>query len=121
MKRALPLALAALLLAACKARKDFPEPGLGWHSPSFSVVFGRLQRIPAAEADAPPTWALRFGTPNDTYEGELALTPPERLVGYSGGEPVEIRGHVLSDPAPGLYNGRTYVVDSIQLWSGYRQ
>jgi len=123
MKPALPLTLAltALLLAACQARKAFPEPNLGWHSPAFNAVFGRLQRVPAADPDAPPIWTLRFGTPNDTYQGELALIPPERLVGYTGGEPVEIRGHLLPDPTPGPYNGRTYFVDSIQLFSGYRQ
>jgi hypothetical protein len=42
-------------------------------------------------------------------------------VGYSGGEPVEIRGHLLSDATADAYSGRWYVVDSIQLWSEYRQ
>ena len=126
MKPLLPLtlALAALLLIGCKARKDLPEPNAGWHSANFSIVFGRLARVPAPpgpNADAPPIWVLRFGSAKDTYQGELALTPPERLVGYSGGEPVEIRGHLLIDATSDAYNGRWYVVDSIQLWSGYRQ
>jgi hypothetical protein len=126
MKLALPLALAVLFLSACQARKDFPEPNAGWHSPSFNAVFGRLHVLPGKTADDAPVWVIRFGTTSDPYQGELALMssiPNSRsfLNGYSGGEPVELKGRLLDQPTTDPYNGRWYVVDSIQLWSGYRQ
>lgn len=121
----LPLALAALFLSVsgCKARKDYPEPNIGSHSPSYNVVFGRLVRVAARDPEAAPTWLIRFGFPHDTYQGELALTSssPNFILGYSGGEPVELHGHLLNQTTTDAYNGRWYMVDSIQLWSGYRQ
>jgi hypothetical protein len=106
--------------SACATRRDFPEPAVGWHSPTFSTVFGRLEKLPGATPDAAPVWTLRFGTTQASYQGRLALTPPERLVGYSGNERVEIHGHVLDQPTTDAFNGRWYVVDSIQMWSEYR-
>ena len=120
----LAVTLAALTLdSGCKARKDYPEPNLGSHSPSYNVVFGRLVRVPGRDPDAPPTWLIRFGFPHDAYQGELALTSPSPnfILGYTGGEPVELHGHVLPQTTTDAYNGRWYQVDSIQLWSGYKQ
>ena len=115
----LPIAW-VLALTACNTRKDYPEPNVGSHSPSYSSVFGRLQRIAGARPDLPPIWVLRFGNPQDAYQGELALTPPERMTGYSGGERVEVKGHVVEQGPTPSYNSRGYVVDSIQIWSSYR-
>ncbi len=115
------LAASLLFMASgCNTRKDFPEPYVGSHNSSYSQLFGRLQRIPGPTPDDPPTWVLRFGTPNDLYRGELALTPPDRMRGYSGGETVEVKGRVLEDNTTDAYSGRHYVVDSIQMWSNYR-
>ena len=113
------LAAAAVAVAGCKAKRTYPEPAYGWHSPSFSAVFGRVRRIAGANADAPAIWVVRFGTPNDVYFGELALTPAEKMTGYTGGESVEIHGHLLTEATTDAYNGRWYSVDSVQLWSGY--
>lgn len=123
---ALATALAILaLIPGCKARKDFPEPNIGSHTPNFDVIFGRLVRVPARDPDGEPTWLLRFGYPHDPYQGEMALTdlkkPSTFALGYSGGEPVEIHGHLLNQSTADSFNGRWYVVDSIQLWSGYRE
>ena len=126
MKRIIPLTviLVAICLAGCKARKEFPEPTIGSHTPSFDVVFGRLVAVTSADPEQ-PTWVVRFGTRTDMYQGELALEPGGRPVGFSGGEPIEVRGHVLpaaaSAPAGDAFNGRRYGVESIRLWSGYRQ
>jgi len=120
LRHSLLAAAVAFAFSACTARRDFPEPAVGWHSSSFSAVFGRLQKIPGSAADAPPVWTIRFGTTQDTYQGQLALTPPERLVGYSGDEPVEIHGHVLEQPTTDAFNGRWYVIDSIQMWSDFK-
>lgn len=124
LRRRFPLALAALFLFAalsgCSARKNYPEPNYGWHSPSFTAIYGQLQRRPGSAPDAPPVWVIRFGTPSDSYQGEFALTPPERLAGYSGGENVEIHGHVFDQQTTDAYNGRWYVVDSIQMWAAYK-
>jgi hypothetical protein len=124
MKRIVASALLAAgwlaITSACSTRKDFPEPYVGWHNSSYSEMFGRLQRISGPTPDDPPTWVLRFGTPGDMYGGELALTPPERLRGYAGGESVEVKGRVLDQATTDAYNGRWYVVDSIQMWSTYR-
>ena len=83
--------LALAWAAGCNARKDYPDAAPGWHNGDYSVIFGRLQRVPSAAPDAPPAWTIRFGYAADAYNGELALTPPERMVGYTGGERVEIR------------------------------
>src|SRR5437660_582165 len=96
----LTLTLATLTLLACQERKRYPDISVGWHSPDFSVVFGRLLRIPLPAPDPgsptpPPAWVLKFDQ-GGPYNGEIALTPPERLVGYSGGEPVEVHGHFLN-------------------------
>ncbi len=117
------LAGTALLLAAlacCSARKTYPDPSPGWHSGDFSVLFGRLQRVPSPAPNTPPTWTLKFGTANDTYLGEVALTPGERMTGYSGGEAVEVRGHPLDQATTDPFNGRWYVVDSIRMWRGHQ-
>ena len=110
---------AALPLFSCTTRRDFPEPTVGWHSISYNVVFGQLQRLPPTAAGAPPVWTIRFGAGSDPNQGLFALTPPERLVGYSGGEHVEIRGHLFDQQTTDAYNGRWYVVNSIQYWPGY--
>jgi len=118
----LTLTLAALALLACNSRKRYPDANIGWHSADFSTVFGRLLRIPLPAPDPnsptpPPAWVLKFDN-SGPYNGEIALTPPERLVGYSGGEPVEVHGHFLNQPTNDPYNGRWYVVDSIRMWHG---
>ena len=116
----------ASLVAGCHARKTYPDAAPGWHSPDYSIVFGRLQRVlippsatqPDAEAP-PPVWTIRFGLSQDPYSGEFALTPADRLVGYSGGENVEIRGHRATQPTSDVFNGRWYSVDSIRMWNGH--
>ena len=120
MYPALFLIVLAAALPACKARKDFPEPGVGWHSPSFSVVYGTLRRLPGPNPDDDPTWVVIFGPAHGAYQGMLALTPPVKLTGYSGGERVELKGRMLDRETVDAFNGRWYVVDSIQYWSGYR-
>ncbi|HEY4330052.1 MAG TPA: hypothetical protein VGN88_09985 [Phycisphaerae bacterium] len=115
--------LCILALTGCKARKDYPEPNQGWHSGNYSAVYGRLQKIGGATADDPPTWTIRFGTGQEPYQGQFALyaADPRRLTGYAGGEAVEVKGHLLDEPTTDAFNGRWYVVDSIQLWTTYRQ
>jgi len=125
MKKIAHLASVVLLAAlagfpACNTRKDFPEPYFGWHNNSYSQLFGRLVRVPGPTAEDPPTWILRFGMPRDAYQGEVALTPATSLTGYSGGEPVHVQGHLLDKSTTDAYNGRWFVVDSIQMWSPYR-
>jgi len=118
---AVSLLLAALGVAGCQTRKTYQEPDIGWHAGNFSTIFGRLQRVPGPTADSKPYWVVRFGRRDEPYEGELALTPEGPLVGYSGGEAVEIKGHFLGQPTTDAFNGRWYVVDSIQMWSSYKQ
>ena len=63
---------------------------------------------------------VRFGIKQDEYGGELALTPPEKLRGYSGGELVKMHGQIRTDlGAPG-YKGTWYEVQGVQLWENYR-
>ena len=112
-------ALTAFALAACTARREFPEPAVGWHSPGFTTVYGRLQQLPGT-GDNPPVWTIRFGGAGDPYSGQLALTPGDRMVGYTGGETVQIKGHILDQTTTDAFNGRWYVVDSIQMWSEHR-
>jgi hypothetical protein len=125
MKRFVVLSVVlAVVLVGCKARKDYPEPTIGSHSASFDVVFGRLAAVTSSDPEA-PIWVVRFGTRADAYQGELALEPAGRPVGFNGSEAIEVRGHVLpaaaSAPAGDAFNGRRYAADSIRLWSGYRQ
>jgi hypothetical protein len=124
-KVSLTLALVASALLACTARKRYPDPAPGWHSPDYSVVFGRLMRVPLPAPDPaspapPPAWVIRFGDSTEQYGGEFALTPPERMVGYAGGEPVEIRGHLMEGATNDPYSGRWYVVDAIRMWHPHR-
>ena len=120
---AVSLLLAAGLLAGggCQARKTYQEPDVGWHAGNFSSVFGRLERVAGPTATARPYWVLRFGRRDEPFQGELALTPEGPLVGYAGGEMVEVKGHMLGQATSDAYNGKWYVVESIQLWSSYKQ
>src|ERR1043165_8638682 len=85
----------ALLAAACTARKTYQEPNLGWHSANFGTVFGRLQRVPGPTADAKPYWVIRFGRPDEMYQGELALTPEGPMVGRSEEHTSELQSRGL--------------------------
>lgn len=120
----LAVALAGCLLSACTERQRYPDAAVGWHSPDYSVVFGRLFRVPLPAPDPstpapPPAWVLKFGETSEMYNGEIALTPPERMVGYSGGEMVEVRGRFLDTPTSDPYSGRWYTVESIRMWRGH--
>jgi hypothetical protein len=123
----LPLALlsAVVLMGGCQVRQDFPEPATGWHAADFSVVFGRLQRVEAADPEEPPTWTVRFGGRQDGYGGQLALTPARMMAGFSNGEPAEIRGHIVGEAGGAGAGDATkaihYEVESIRLWMGYRE
>jgi hypothetical protein len=120
----LSLGLVLCLLGGCNARKRYPDAAPGWHSKDFSIIFGRLQRVvPAAppgdsNAAPAPIWTIRFGSSQEIYGGELALTPAEQLVGYTGGETVEVRGHLLTQTTNDAYSGRWFVVESIRMWYG---
>jgi hypothetical protein len=114
------IVLAMALLPACKAKKSYPDPNIGWHSADFSVVLGRLQRIPAKNPDDPPIWVIRFGLNRDPYQGQLALMPAEKLTGYNGGELIRIRGAVDSSFQHPQFAGTWYEVTSIRIWDGYR-
>ena len=118
-------ALVALLaVAGCSVRRKYPDTNIGWHSGDYTVVFGRLQQVslPTTNPDqaALPAWTIRFGSSDDVYRGELALTPPERFAGYTGGERVEIHGHLLTEATSDRFSGRWYVVDTIRMWNAYR-
>ncbi|HVX83562.1 MAG TPA: hypothetical protein VH253_01975 [Phycisphaerae bacterium] len=120
-KSLLPLLCLLLpLLPDCSAKKVYPDPAFGWHNNDFSTIFGRLSRITARNPSDPPVWVIRFGAPADTYAGQLALTPPDMLTGYNGGETVEVRGRVRADLAHPDYTGTWYEVSSIRLWSPHR-
>lgn len=114
------LSLAALLPACGKNRKIYPDVMPGWHSGSYDIIFGRLQRIPAKDPVDAPMWAIRYGLSNSTdpYRGELALVPPEKLVGYSGGELVEIRGNIDPSLKSPNYIGTFYNVQAVRIWNG---
>ncbi len=111
----------ALVLAGngCATRRSFPEAAVGWHTPGYTTVFGRLEKLAGPTADAPPVWTIRFGSQQEQYAGTFALTPPEKMVGYSGDERVEVKGHLFDQATTDAYNGRWYVVDSIQMWREY--
>jgi hypothetical protein len=114
------LASCFLLLASCKAAKSYPDPLPGWHNANYSTVFGRLQRMPAAKAEDPPVWIIRFGAAADPYRGEFAVTPPDRLIGYNGGEQVEIKGRLRPDLSYPDYTGTWYEIQSIRMWANHR-
>ena len=116
------LLLATLLTASScgKARKSYPEPNPGWHSVNFSVVFGRLQRVPMKNPDDPQLWVVRYNLASDGYHGELALIPVPDLEHYSGGELVEVHGAVATTAPKSDYPGTWYEVQSIKLWSPYK-
>ena len=114
------LLLLASTFAGCKAAKSYPDPLPGWHNASFTTVFGRLQRIPAAKPENPPVWIIRFGNAADPYRGEFAVMPAERLTGYGGGELVEVKGNIRSDLSYPDYTGTWYEIQSIRMWSNHR-
>ena len=120
MKKLCVVALLLLSVAGCgKATKNYPDPLPGWHNPDYSVVYGRLLRVPSKKPENPAVWVIRYDLANDRYGGEFALAPPERLTGYSGGEPVEIRGSIRRDVSQPDYSGTWYQVQSIKMWSNY--
>jgi hypothetical protein len=124
MKRGVMTILAASLLltaaSGCMKKKIYPDPLPGWHSEDYSVIFGRLARVVAKNPDDAPVWVVRFGLSTERYGGELALTPPEKLLGYTGGEQVEIHGTVRPELGYPNYPGTWYEVRSIRMWEGRR-
>jgi len=108
-----------LVLAGCVTKKHFPEPLPGWHNDDYSVIFGRLQRVLAKNPDDPPIWVVRFGFSQDRFGGELALTPPQRLTGYSGGEQIQLHGVVRPELGYPSYPGTWYEVHSIRMWRSH--
>jgi hypothetical protein len=116
------LAVGVLLgnVPGCMKKKIYPDPLPGWHSADYSTIFGRLQRVVAKNVDDPPVWVVRFGLSTDRYGGELALTPPGKLLGYSGGEQVEIHGQVRPELGYPNYPGTWYEVGGIRLWEARR-
>jgi hypothetical protein len=111
--------VAAAMVGGCKAKKTYPDPDLGWHSADYSIVMGRLQRIAGKEADEPPIWLIRYDVGKDKYRGEFALTPVEKMVGYAGGEMVEIRGSIKPEDPKSGYHGPWYEVREIRLWTSF--
>jgi hypothetical protein len=115
------LALASIPLASCKQpRATYPDIYPGWHNGDYSIIMGRLQRIPARDPSEAPTWIIRYGltATDDSYNGELALSPPGALTGYSGGELVEIRGEVDPNFKSPNYPGTFYNIRRINIWNG---
>lgn len=121
MKRVLAVMTVGLLVAlgGCKAKHTYPEPAVGWHTNDFSTIFGRLLRVRAKNPDDPPVWVIRYGLPSDTYGGQLALTPPNKMIGYGGGEMVEVHGVVRLDLGHPDYTGTWYEVHGVKLWENY--
>jgi hypothetical protein len=112
--------LGALGLAGCGKPKVDAEPFPGWHSADCSTVLGRLVRVAPSKPDASPVWLVRFGLPTDPYHGELAVTPPSMLDGFSGGETVQVRGVVRPDLHSEDSTATWMEVRSIKMWSDYR-
>lgn len=107
-----------VLLSACSGKKRYPDPSPGWHAADYHVLFGRLQRVPAKNPDAPPTWIIRYGFNDaDKYAGKFNITPPERLAGFSGGEQVQLTGAIHPEMTQPDVGGTWYQVETIRLWS----
>ena len=120
MKKAIISALLVLAIAGCKATKTYPDPLPGSHSADYSSVFGRLQRIAPKNPDNPSIWVVRFGLGSEPYGGQFALTPPEKLIGYIGGEQVELKGTILKGTPPQPdFTGSWYQVQGVRMWSNY--
>jgi hypothetical protein len=114
--------LLPLLLAACHARTRYPDPTAGRHNADYSLIFGRIQRVPAADPAQPPLWMIRYGsTGSDKYGGKLNLTPPAKLTGFSGGELVEITGGIHPEYSHPDFPGTWYQINSIRLWPAYHE
>ncbi len=112
-------AFALLFSAGCGGKHRYPDPYPGWHAADYSVVFGRLQRIPGKSAEDPPFWVILYGFPKtDNYTGKLNLMPPEKLIGYRGGELVELRGQLNTGYQHPDIGGTWYNVQAIRLWNG---
>lgn len=110
-----------LVLPSCqgKARKMYPDPSPGRASAGYTQIFGRLQRVPSKNPENPPVWVIRYGfSDSDAYGGRLNLAPPEKLIGYSGGELVQINGRVVPEWTHPEFAGAWYDVQSIRAWSG---
>ncbi len=120
LKTTFAASLVLISMSGCMKKKVFPDPLPGWHSEDYTVIFGRLQRVIAKNPDEPPVWVVRFGTSQSRFGGELALTPPQKLVGYSGGEQVEIHGVLRPELGYPNYPGTWYEVRGIRLWEGRR-
>ncbi len=122
---ALVLAGVAVWLGGCQTRREFPEPAAGWHAGDYGVVFGRLQRVAAADPEEPAAWAVRFGEGGEAHGGRLTLTPGGMMTGFAGGDLVEVRGRLVGEAGGGgtgdTMRGIHYAVESIRLWAGYRE
>lgn len=103
-------------MGGCSAKKVYPDPDIGSHTADYSVIFGRLQRVMPANPDNPPVWVVRFGIRQEPYGGELALTPADRLLGYTGGEMVQVRGRINPSVKSPDYPGNWYEISAIRLW-----
>ncbi len=112
----------AFALVACAARKRYPDPDVGWHSADYSVLFGRISaNHPAAPPTTPSHGPSALATPAAKPPANSSRSiPPNGMVGYTGGERVEIHGRRRTEPTNDNYNGRWYIVDAIRMWYGHR-
>lgn len=103
------LLLIAASLAGCGTRYHYPHSQPGWHSPHYHKIFGSLQLV------GPRTLAIEYAPADgpDIYHGELIVTPPAALTGFSSGEMVLLHGEVIQTGT-----GPRYYVKKARLWLG---
>jgi hypothetical protein len=116
------LCVVALGISGCgKKHRRFPEGEIGWHSASYSKIFGKLQLVQGSAENQKPYWIIRYAstTGPDIYGGKMVLMPENMMTGYSGGEYVELTGRVRQDLQNTAGTGMLYEVQGIRIWIGH--
>ncbi len=111
-------------VAGCgKKHRRFPEGEIGWHSPSYDKIFGKLQFVTAAKETDKNYWVIRYAstTGPDIYGGKMVLMPDQMMVGYAGGESVQLTGRVRQDLKNAAGTGMLYEVQGIRIWVGHER
>ncbi len=111
---AMVLASCCLLILGCGELETYPPGQPGWHTPDYTVVFGRLEHGPSDASQ----WMLRYEsvTTPDPYGGEFLLSPTQMFNCLMPGDQIEVIGKPMAKSKTSARLATTYQVQTVYYW-----
>ncbi|NNM86647.1 MAG: hypothetical protein HKL96_12930 [Phycisphaerales bacterium] len=108
------LAIFCLLALGCGELENYPPGQPGWHTPDYTVVFGRLEHSQSTVSQ----WVLRYEsvTTPDPYGGKFLLSPTQMFNCLVPGDQIEVIGKPMPKAKPQAGAATTYQVKTVYYW-----